>query len=123
MSKKIADLTCPECKKDIQVPFEVDDPPTLAEITGSLQEALKGHPGSEEIQKIIREQLGGLKPQTEDHRHKTADEFFDCPECLAWVGKTGQRYQVSPKEPEKEPPAPEPTQPAVGSIFSDKKEG
>jgi len=111
MTKRIADLTCPKCQEAIQVPFDAADPPTLAEITSSLQEALKGQPGTEEIQKIIE----GLKPQTEDHRHKTADEFFSCPECLSWVEKTGPGYQVSPKAPEKEAETPEP---AVGSIFS-----
>jgi len=124
MSKKIAELTCPECQKSIQVPFEVEEPPTLEEITNTLNEVLKGHPTADQVQKVIQEQLEGLKPPKEDHKHKTADEFFDCPECLAWVEKTGQRYQVLPrkdKEPKKEP-KPEPKQP-VGSIFVTKKEG
>lgn len=122
MSKKIADLTCPECQKSIQVPFEVEEPPTLEEITNTLNEVLKGHPNAAQVEKVIQEQLEGLKPKTEGHRHKTADEFFDCPECLAWVEKTGQRYQVGPKEPVPEP-EPEPKQPAIGSVFSTKKEG
>ncbi len=120
MTKKIADLTCPECNKQIQVPFEVVEPPTLDEISNSLQEALKGHLTADQVQKVIQEQLEGLKPQKEDHKHKTADEFFDCPECKLWVDQTAQRYQVSPKEPEK---GPEPKEPALGSIFSTKKEG
>ncbi|MBA7541285.1 hypothetical protein ES705_33592 [subsurface metagenome] len=68
-------------------------------------------------------------PGNLDHRHKTADEFLDCPECRLWVDKTAQRYQITEKEP---PPAdqpgegeekpgdkePEPAaKPATGSIF------
>ena len=124
MSKRIAELTCPECQKAIQVPFDAKDPPTLEEITNNLNEALKGHPDTDQIQRTIREQLEGLKPRAEDHRHKTADEFFDCPECHSWVEKTGERYQVSKKEPPGEPPKePEPELPAFGSIFGSKEEG
>ncbi|GAI60587.1 unnamed protein product, partial [marine sediment metagenome] len=111
------DLTCPECQKPIQVPFEVKEPPTLDDITNTLNEALKGHLTADQVQNVIREQLGGLKPPTADHRHKTGDEFFDCPECFSWVEKTAQRYQVTKKEPEKEP---EPTEQPVGSIFGAK---
>ena len=68
-----------------------------------------------------------------DHRHKTADEFLDCPECRLWVDKTAQRYQVIEKEPppeekpgdqpgegEEKPGDKEPepaVKPAIGSIF------
>jgi len=129
MSKKIAELTCPECKKAVEIPFEVADPPTLEQISASLQEALKGNLTVDQVQQVITEQLEGLKPPADDHRHKTADEFFDCPECITWVEKTAQRYQVSVKEPpspepeDKEPePEPEPAT-AVGSIFKSEKEG
>lgn len=56
-----------------------------------------------------------------DHRHKSADEFLDCPECRQWVDRTAQRYQVVAKEippqpgEEKEPEPPD--RPATGSIF------
>ena len=126
MSKKIAELTCPECKKEITVPFDVTDPPTLEEISASLQEALKGNLTADQVGQVISEQLESLKPPAEDkedHKHKTADDFFDCPECLTWVEKTGQRYQVSPKEPEKPPEHPEQEPAPIGSIFSTKKEG
>ena len=43
-------------------------------------------------------------PGNLDHRHKTADEFLDCPECRLWVDNTAQRYQVTEKEPP--PPGP-----------------
>lgn len=77
-----------------------------------------------------------------DHRHKTADEFLDCPECRLWVDKTAKRYQVTekePGEPEHQPgesnagesnekpgenePKQAATKPAIGSIFSTKSEG
>ena len=105
MSKRIVDLTCPECQKPIQVPFEVKEPPTLDEISNALKENLKkenlkGQLSTAEVEKIIREQLEPLKPPKEDHRHKTADELLDCPECRSWVDKTIQRYQVTEKKEE-----------------------
>ncbi len=59
-------------------------------------------------------------PGNLDHRHKTADDFLDCPECRLWVDKTAQRYQVTGKEPapEEKKKEPEPAaQQAIGSIF------
>ena len=114
MTRRIADLTCPKCKEQVQIPFEVKEPPGLEEITNAVNEALKGQP--DQIQKVIREQLETLKPPEGDeaHKHKTADEFIDCPECRLWLDKTATRYKVVPKEPAKEP---EPVSPAFGSIF------
>lgn len=105
MSKRIVDLTCPECQKPIQVPFEVKEPPTLDEISNALKENLKkenlkGQLSTAEVERVIREQLEPLKPAKEDHRHKTADELLDCPECRSWVDKTIQRYQVTEKKEE-----------------------
>jgi len=123
MTRRIADLTCPECKASIQVPFDAKEPPTMDEITTALNQAIKDQPTADQLQKVIQEQLDKLKPpKQEDHRHKTADEFFDCPECQLWVEKTATRYQVTPKEPPKEPPQ-EPEQLSIGSIFGAKKEG
>ena len=119
MSKRIAELTCPECQKEIKVPFDVKEPPTLDEISSTLNEALKGQLSAAEIQKVIQGQLEGLKPAKEYHQHKTFDELYECPECKAFV-ETAQRYQVS-KKPEPEP-QPEP-EPAIGSIFSTNKGG
>jgi len=123
--KRIAELTCPECQKPIKVPFDEKEPPTLDEITNTLNEALKGNPTAEQIQKVIQEQIEGLKPPKDEHRHKTADEFLDCPECREWVDKTAQRYQVVAKEPP--PPEkkkePEPAEPAFGSVFGAKTGG
>ncbi|MBA7515795.1 hypothetical protein ES705_07854 [subsurface metagenome] len=116
MSKRIADLTCPECQKPIQVPFEVKEPPTLDDITNTLNEALKGHLTADQVQKVIQEQLEGLKPSKGYHEHKTFDELFECPGCKPFV-ETAQRYQVIPKEP-----APGPKEQPVGSIFGAKTE-
>jgi len=113
MAKRIADLTCPECQKPISVPFEIKEPPTLDEINNSLNELLKGQPGTDEIQRVIQEQLTALRPPKEEHKHKGADELFDCPECRLWFDQTAKRYQVTEKEPEKAPPA----EPAFGSVF------
>ena len=98
MSKRVFEGTCPECGKEVQVPLEVEEPPTLDQIGKALKEALKGQLSAADIEKVVQEQLAGLKPGKEDHRHKTADELLDCPECRAWVDKTSQRYQVVPKE-------------------------
>ena len=121
MSKRIADLTCPKCNEEIQVPFEVKEPPTLDDITNTLNDALKGHLTADQVQKVIQEQLEGLKPSKGYHEHKTFDELFECPGCKPFV-ETAQRYQVSPKEPApgKEP---EPKEQPIGSIFGDKEEG
>lgn len=119
MGKRIADLTCPECNKAIQVPFEVADPPTLDEISSTLNEVLKGHPTADQLKKVIQEQLEGLKPSKGYHEHKTFDELYECPGCKAFV-ETAERYQVGPKEPPKEPA---PKEPGIGSIFSTRKEG
>jgi len=116
MSKRIADLTCPECKKSIQIPFELQEPPTLDEISNSLKEAVKGQP--EQFQKVLQEQLEKLKPPEADeaHKHKTFDELFDCPGCSKWIKETATKYNIAPKEPAPKEPAP------VGSIFSTKTE-
>ena len=114
-------VQCPHCDEI----FKIDLPAVSAEQRKS--------PDIEDILKNIQE---NLSPGNLDHRHKTADDFLDCPECRLWFDKTTHRYQVT----EKEPPPPEPgdqpgegeekpadqepepaAKPAVGSIF--KKEG
>lgn len=107
MNRRVIDTTCPECKKEIQVPFEVAEPPTLDEISTALKESLKGQLTAAEIEKVVQDQLAGLKPGKEDHRHKTADELFDCPECRPWVDKTSQKYQVMLKEEKEKAAEPE----------------
>jgi len=104
MTKRIATVKCPGCDKEYEVPIDVREPPTVDEITSALNEALKGQPTADQIQRVIQEQLDGLKPPKEDHRHKTADELLDCPECSDWVAKTSQKYKVVPKEEEPKQP-------------------
>ncbi|GAI72629.1 unnamed protein product [marine sediment metagenome] len=112
-------VQCPHCDEI----FKIDLPPVPA-----------GNITREALEEILNK---AQTPGNLDHRHKTADDFLDCPECRLWVDKTAQRYQVVEKEP---PPPPEPgdhpgegeekpgdkepepaEKPAVGSIF--KKEG
>ena len=120
MAKKIIDFesTCEGCGKPVKMSREVDipDAPTLDQIHSTLNEALKGKQGisSDEVKQLLQEQLSPLKPKEGDHRHKTADELFDCPECSDWIAKTSQKHKVSPIEEE-------PTeQPPIGSIFGRK---
>ncbi|GAI81582.1 unnamed protein product [marine sediment metagenome] len=118
-------VQCPECSSVFRIELPEAQPEDLKAVT----------------RKDIEEILTRKTPDT-DHRHKTADEFLDCPECRLWFDKTALRYQVAEKEPE---PAPEPTEekpaeqpaegeeeteekepaaakPAIGSVFSPKKE-
>lgn len=97
--KKVVDTTCPECQKLFQTEVDVPDAPTLDQIHSTITEALKGKQGisSDEVKQLLQEQLSPLTPK-EDHRHKTADELFDCPECRSWVDKTIQKYQLGLKE-------------------------
>jgi hypothetical protein len=104
--KQKVDTTCPECQKLFQTEVDVPDAPTLDQIHSTLNEALKGKQGisSDEVKQLLQEQLSPLKPKEGDHRHKTADELFDCPECSDWIAKTSQKHKVSPiEEGAKEP--------------------
>ncbi|MBA7523816.1 hypothetical protein ES705_15950 [subsurface metagenome] len=103
-------VQCPHCDEI----FKLDLPPVSAE---QLTRA--------DIEDILNK---SQTPGNLDHRHKTADEFLDCPECRLWVDKTAQRYQVTEKEPppggeqghQKKPGDKEPepaAKSAVGSIF------
>ncbi|MBA7526228.1 hypothetical protein ES705_18389 [subsurface metagenome] len=117
------DVKCPNCEQD----FEFN----LEELT------------AEDLAPLIKEAAGKEPAGKEDHRHKTADEFADCPECRSWFDSTATKYHLAekklagPAEPavlpgqyhlvEKKPaepaepaetPAPElPVRPAIGSIF------
>lgn len=102
----------------------------------------------EDLKAVTRKDIEEIltrKATDTDHRHKTADEFLDCPECRLWFDKTALRYQVAEKEPEPAP-TPEPeleekpaeqsaegeeepeekepaaAKPAIGSVFSPEKE-
>ena len=99
-------VQCPHCSEI----FQLDLPAVSADqlTKADLEEILKNT----------------QTPGNLDHRHKTADDFFDCPECRLWFDKSAQRYQVTEKEPapspekqaEKKEPESAATQ-AIGSIF------
>ncbi|MBA7477886.1 hypothetical protein ES707_13301 [subsurface metagenome] len=104
-------VQCPHCNEI----FKLDLPAVSAEQLTRV-----------DIEEILRKvQSPGAPGQIFlDHRHKTADEFLDCPECRLWVDNTAQRYQVIEKEP---PPGEKPgdqpgegeEKPALGSIFKE----
>ena len=107
-------VQCPHCSEifKVELPMLQASQVTRADIEGILKQV--------------------QSPGNLDHRHKTADEFLDCPECRLWWDKTAQRYQVTEKEPvsqeqktEEQPGEKEPaeTKQPVGSIFSSKKGG
>ena len=121
-------VQCPECSSVFRIELPEAQPEDLKAVT----------------RKDIEEILTRKTPDT-DHRHKTADEFLDCPECRLWFDKTALRYQVAEKKPEPAP-TPEPTEeepaeqpaegeeepeekepvaakPAIGSVFSPKTGG
>jgi len=105
-------VQCPHCTEI----FKLDLPAVLA---GQLTRS------------DIEDILGKAQiPGNLDHRHRTADEFLDCPECRLWVDKTGLRYHVAEKETpgknpgdssdkDKETPGDKNTEhvAAIGSVF------
>jgi len=120
-------VQCPECSSVFRIELPEAQPEDLKAVT------------IKDIEEILTR-----KPPDTDHRHKTADEFLDCPECRLWFDKTALRYQVAEKKPEPAP-TPEPTEeepaeqpaegeeepeekepvaakPAIGSVFSPEKE-
>ncbi|MBA7578806.1 hypothetical protein ES708_20671 [subsurface metagenome] len=86
------EILCPHCEKTF--PSPIPDPPTLDQI----QELLNKQQG----QTLTAEQLDdaikrSLSPKANEHRHKSADELLDCPECSSWFEKTATKYEVKPK--------------------------
>ena len=105
-------VQCPHCNEIFKLDLPEAPPADLSKIS------------RKELEEILSK---AQSPGNLDHRHKTADEFLDCPECRLWVDKTAQRYQVIAKEP---PPGEKPgdqpgegeekpggKEPALGSIF------
>ena len=88
------EILCPHCEKTF--PSPIPDPPSLDQI----KELMKEHQGSnltaDQLDEAIKRSLA---PKETEHRHKTADELLDCPECSLWFGRTAQRYEVRSKEP------------------------
>jgi len=120
--KRIIGFDCPGCKQHQEVPVDLPDLPTIEQITSSFNEVLKGKQGiSADSVHLIEELLKDYGPKAEDHRHKTADEFLDCPECRGWMDKTATRYQIVAKPQEQPPPAqdkpPEQAALPLGGIF------
>lgn len=116
MAEKKQEIRCPECDKVFKIPIETTSSAAeIADVLGKEREQIE----------VILQKYASQLPKTEDHRHKTADDFLDCPECRLWFDKTAQRYQVTQKEP---PPAPPPeekkkeepvkTRQPIGSIFA-----
>ncbi|GAI61784.1 unnamed protein product [marine sediment metagenome] len=114
-------VQCPHCTEIFKVDLPEAPPADLTRISRKELEDIIAKAGT---------------PASLDHRHKTADEFLDCPECRLWFDKTALRYQVTEKEPpppgdqpgegEEKPGDKEPepaAKPAVGSIFSTKTGG
>jgi len=128
MAEKDQQVRCPHCEEVFKVPLETaSSAAEIAKVLGEEREQIE----------IILQKYASQLPKTEDHRHKTGDEFLDCPECRLWFDKTAQHYQVTqkesppappPTEKQKEPPpAPPPTEKkkepepaAIGSVFSTK---
>ncbi|MBA7512110.1 hypothetical protein ES705_04129 [subsurface metagenome] len=95
-------VQCPHCNEIFNLDLPEAPPADLGKIS------------RKELEEILsKAQL----PGNLDHRHKTADEFLDCPECRLWVDQTAQRYQVIEKKPDDKEPKPA-AKPTVGSIFS-----
>ena len=98
MAKKDQKVQCPKCEEVFKVPIEVAELPADLLTRKDIEEVLKNYQQPKDTES--------------DHKHKTADEFLDCPECRLWWDKTATRYHVVPKEP----PKPETKKPAFGSI-------
>jgi len=108
-------VKCPHCEEVFKLPgADTESSELLAQHTKNIEDLIQKY------------QAQLPEPKTEDHRHKTADEFLDCPECALWVQQTAKRYQVTPVETKEAPEQPEekpqteeqPQAPAhTGSIF------
>jgi len=122
MAEKEQQIRCPHCEEVFKIPIETTSSAAeIAQVIGQEREQIE----------VILQKYASQLPKTEDHRHKTADEFLDCPECRLWFDKTLQRYQLTEKEPPPPEPAPapapaptkEPKEPepaAIGSVFGAK---
>jgi len=100
-------VQCPECDAVFRIDLPEAQPGDLTPVT------------KKDIEELLTREAPDLA-----HRHKTADDFLDCPECRLWFDKTAQRYQVTEKEP---PPTPPPAekpedQPGEGEEKPEEKE-
>jgi len=89
MSKEIL---CPHCEKTF--PSPIPDPPTLDQIQELLNKQKGSNLTADQLDEAIKR---SLSPKADEHRHKSADELLDCPECSNWFERTAKRYEVKPK--------------------------
>ncbi|MBA7524816.1 hypothetical protein ES705_16960 [subsurface metagenome] len=106
------EILCPHCEKTF--PSPIPDPPSLDQIKGLMKEFQGSNLTADQIDEAINR---AMSPKADEHRHKTADELFNCPECSLWVERTARQYEVRSKE---KPPA-QPTF-ELGGIHSKKVE-
>ena len=106
------EILCPHCEKTF--PSPIPDPPSLDQIKGLLKEFQGQNLTADQIDEAIKRTLS---PKADEHRHKTADELLNCPECSLWFERTAKQFEVRSKE---KPPA-QPTF-ALGGIHSKKVE-
>ncbi len=90
------EILCPHCEKTF--PSPIPDPPNLDQIKDLMKEFQGSNLTAERLDEAIKRNLA---PKETEHRHKTADELFDCPECKGWFEKTATKYEVRSKEPAK----------------------
>ena len=100
------EILCPHCEKTF--PSPIPDPPTLDQIQELLNKQQGQTLSAEQLDDAIKR---SLSPKAGEHRHKSADELFDCPECKAWFEQTGTKYEVKPKAE-----IPAPIQHEIGSL-------
>ena len=92
------EILCPHCEKTF--PSPIPDPPSLDQIQELLNKQQGQTLSAEQLDDAIKR---SLSPKADEHRHKSADELLDCPECSNWFERTAKRYEVKPKP---ETPAP-----------------
>lgn len=87
------EILCPHCEKTF--PSPIPDPPSLDQIQELLNKQQGSTLNAEQLDDAIKRILS---PKAGEHRHKSADELLDCPECKGWFEKTAKRYEVKPRE-------------------------
>ena len=92
------DVECPHCGKHSKIELEQPEQLSKEDILETLKQLQPAKPGADA-----------------GHKHKTADDFLDCPECRLWFDHTATRYDIHAKAPEPAvqvpavEPAPEPS--------------
>ncbi|MBA7664126.1 hypothetical protein ES703_72177 [subsurface metagenome] len=81
MSKQSKKVQCPGCQELFTIELDIPELPSDLLTRKDIEGAIK------DLQP---------KPKDDNHKHKTADEFLDCPECRLWVDKTAKKYKITP---------------------------